>query len=99
VNFPIKREIDILARLNKIFREGLLLKSGLKGEIIEITLAPNESKTISHGLRVIPKYRIILRQTGDSVITDVDSAWTERTIGLKNNSANTVTITIKLLPG
>lgn len=86
-------------RVNELFRNGILLDKDIKGEILFISLAPNESKVIPHGLRVIPTYRLILRQTGNAVITDVDNLWTESTIGLKNESANAVVLTIKLMPG
>lgn len=74
------------------------LDNDLKGAIIEVTLAPSESKIVSHGLNAIPSYRLILRQTGNGVVTDINAAWTNKTIGLKNNSATeTVVLTIKLL--
>jgi len=93
---PIKDAKDLLTRLNDVFADGLSLKKGLSGEIITLTFAPNESKIVNHGLGRIPSYRMILRQTGNAVITDVDSLWTDKTIGLLNNSAVTVTLTIKL---
>lgn len=96
---PIRDEEELMVRLNELLRDGFSLDSDLKGEILEVELAPNESKIISHGLRSIPQYRIILRQTGNAVITDVNENWTEKTIGLLNNSANTVVLTIKLIPG
>lgn len=79
--------------------EGFSLDKDIKGAIIEVTLAPNESKIISHGLRAIPQYRLILRQTGNGVITDVDKYWTNKTIGLKNNGSETVVLTIKISLG
>lgn len=78
---------------------GFLLDKDIKGEIITVKLAPNESKIISHGLRATPLYRIVLRKSGAGEVTDIDSLWTDKTIGLKNEGANTVVITIKLLPG
>lgn len=80
--------------------DGFSLDKDLKGEIIDVTLAPNESKVIPHGLRAIPLYRLILRQTGNGVVTDVNDYWTERTLGLKNNSGtDTVVLKIKIFPG
>lgn len=79
--------------------DGFSLDKHLKGEILEFILAPNESKVIPHGLRAIPLYRIILRQTGNAVITDEDAEWTDKTVGFKNNSAVSVELTIKLLLG
>jgi len=78
--------------------DGFLLDKDVKGEIITLTLAPNESRIIPHGLRSIPKYRLILRQTGNAVISDVDAMWTDKTIGLLNNAAVATTITIKIFP-
>ena len=96
---PVQSDDEMRDRLNEMLRLGFSLENDIKGSIIDVSLAPNESKIIPHGLRVIPKYRMILRQTGNAVITDVNAAWTEYTIGLKNESANAVTLTIKLLPG
>lgn len=96
---PVGSDDDLRNRFNELLRDGFDLENNLKGEILHISLAPNESKVIPHGLRVIPKYRLILRQTGNAVITDIDLLWTEYTIGLKNESANAVTLTIKLLQG
>lgn len=96
---PIRNQDEVMDRLNDMLSEGILLEKGISGEIITLSLAPNEIKVITHGLRVIPKYRLILRQTGNAVITDVNTLWTEITIGLKNESANAVVLTIKLMPG
>lgn len=96
---PVREESDLMDRMNELLRDGILLEKDIRGDILFVSLAPNETKIIPHGLRVIPKYRMILRQTGNAVITDVDELWTEFTIGLKNESANAVTLTIKLLPG
>jgi hypothetical protein len=96
---PVRTEAEVKDRLNEMLRDGFLLDKDIKGEILNVSLAPNESKVIPHGLRVIPLYRLILRQTGNAVITDVNEAWTEFTVGLKNESANAVTLTIKLLVG
>jgi hypothetical protein len=93
---PIKSDKELLSRINDMIADGLSLKNGLAGEIIDLTFAPNEQKILSHGLGAIPKYRLILRQTGNGLITDISNLWTDKTVGFLNNSANTVTITIKL---
>lgn len=99
-NRPKKeRRINDLDDVVYRFADGFSLEKDIIGEIIKVTLAPNESKIIPHGLRAIPLYRLILRQTGNAVITDVDQYWTDKTIGLLNNSANAVVLIIKLLPG
>lgn len=95
---PVREEKDLFEKFNELLTDGILLDKDLKGEIITVTFAPNESKIIPHGLRSIPQYRLILKQTGNSVITDVNDKWTDKTVGLLNNSANTVTLTFKLFP-
>lgn len=96
---PIRSEDELMDRMNEMLRDGILLDKDVKGEILYITLAPNETKAFTHGLRAIPQYRIILRKTGAGEVTDVNSLWTEFTIGLKNEGANTVVMILKLLPG
>lgn len=88
---------DLGKEVNDVFLVGFSLEKDIKGEIIEATLAPNETKIIPHGLRAIPKFRLILRQTGNGVITDVDDKWTDKAIGLRNNGAVSVKIIFKLM--
>lgn len=90
---------EMAADLSEVKKEYValsMLESLLFSEILSITFAPNENKIISHGLKRIPTQRIILRQTGNAVITDVNVNWTDKTIGLLNNSSNAVTLTIGL---
>jgi hypothetical protein len=93
----VKDSKDLLSRMNEYLSDGLSLKKHLGGEIIEITFAANETKTVSHRLGKIPAYRLILRQSGNGLITDLDSAWTDKTVGFINNSANAVSITVKIM--
>ncbi len=70
--------------LNTVLDNGLLLGSNLGGQIIEnIKLPVGENVAISHNLKVTPKYRIILRQSGGLVITDGDLEWDDKKIYLK----------------
>lgn len=94
---PLAKDSNLLDRFNTWLVDGISLSRGLKGEILTISLAPNESIVVNHGLRNKPRYRLILKQVGNAVITDVDAAWTDKTVGFLNNSANAVTITIKLM--
>jgi hypothetical protein len=52
----------------------------------DVEIAANTSVKIQHFLGVRPKWRIILRQTGNGVITDIPEEWTDKVISLKNNS-------------
>lgn len=89
----------MMDRMNELLRVGFSLEKDITGEILNVSLAPNESKIIPHGLRVLPLYRIILRQTGNGIVTDIDVAWTDKTVGFKNESANALVLKIKIFPG
>lgn len=72
--------------------------SGLNGHIIEeVSLAATSETRISHSLKTIPKYRLILGQTGNGVITDVKAKWTDKHITLYNNGAVTVTLILLII--
>lgn len=73
-----------------------LLESFLFPAILEVSFNPNESKVFSHTLGRIPTQRIILRQTGNGVITDVNPDWNKETVGFRNNGTVAVTATIAL---
>lgn len=60
----------------------------------DITISAGGTVSIEHSLGVIPKWRIILRQEGNGVISDVYSSWNTKTITLKNNGLETVTISV-----
>ena len=63
----------------------------MNGQIIEnIKLPVGVNVAISHNLKMIPKYRIILRQAGGLVITDGDLEWTDKKIYLKANDPSGV---------
>jgi len=62
---------------------GLLLSENMSGQVIEnIELPVDGSEVrISHNLKVVPKYRIILRQSGQ--VFDGETEWTDKYIYLK----------------
>lgn len=85
-----KREFDeesygeMVDSLNTVLDNGLLISSAFGGQIIEnIKLPIGVNVAISHNLKITPKYRIILRQTGGLVITDGDLEWDDKKIYLK----------------
>lgn len=59
-----------------------------------VEIKAGKTAVIQHFLGVIPKWRIILRQTGNGVITDVSSNWNKKNIELLNNGAEDVTISV-----
>ncbi len=77
-----------------IMNKLLSFQSNFDGYIATVSLAAGETKTISHFLGVIPKYRIILRQEGNGVISDIPSGWTDKAITIINNGAVAITATL-----
>jgi hypothetical protein len=75
----------------------LSFTKNFSGSIIELQFAAGESKIISHLLGVQPKYRIILRQEGNGVLSDIPSSWTDKVAGIVNNGAVTVNATIMFM--
>lgn len=57
-----------------------------------ITIAAGATQEITNDLRVIPQSKLIVKQTGDGLVTD--GVWDLRVVRLINNGANTVTISV-----
>lgn len=84
---------EVILRFNELVKginytnKFLSIQSNFDGYIAQnVTIPFNSSVKIQHFLGVIPKWRIILGQTGNAVITDVPEEWTDKVISLKNNS-------------
>lgn len=89
--------IDYFNRLvdnYNFFNKALSLNSNFDGVIKEVFIASGQESRIYHELGTIPKYRIILRQQGNGVITDNSEGWTDAFITLKNNGVEDVTAII-----
>lgn len=75
----------------------LSLTKNFAGSTVEVTFAAGETKIISHNLGVKPKFRIILQQEGNGVLSDTPSSWTDKVAVMVNNGAVTVKATIMFL--
>lgn len=90
-------------KLNKIrskldfFNKNISLDKNFNSYIVEVDFAAGETKNIQHFLGVRPKYRIILKQEGNGVLSDIPSAWNNQTIRMINNGAVAVKATIMIL--
>lgn len=91
----------LLKHLNKFidaFNGGinkLTIDDNIDGQIISDIIIPSGSEiAIAHKLRIKPRYRIILRQLGNGLITDGVTEWTDTKIYLKNNGGVDVTVSI-----
>jgi hypothetical protein len=98
---------ELKLRLNElidqfVFQSGAIsIESNFNGFVAEnITFPAVTDPTtlgvvkIQHFLGVMPKWRIILRQTGNGVITDITGEWNNKTISLKNNGTEQVIASI-----
>ena len=85
--FTEKNFADFVNQFNAFARSiGL---ENMNAQIIDnISLPANTSVTIGHGLKSIPKYRIVLRQTSGATIVDGDDTWTDTFISLRNSDTS-----------
>lgn len=58
----------------------------------DLTIAAGETATLTNALRAIPVTRLIVRQTGDGLVTD--GVWDINNVRLINNGAVPVTISV-----
>lgn len=68
------------------------LADNMSGQIVTVEIPVGQTVAIPHNLKIVPKYRIILRQEGDLFVVDGDKEWTDKAIYLKAIST-TVTVT------
>ena len=89
------RTVDLL---NTVLRN-LTVLNNFSGQVIENIVVPlGQEIKIPHSLKVIPKYRILLRQNDvNSLIVDGTEVWTDKYITLSNKGAADTVITILVL--
>lgn len=100
-DFDAKNFGDMVDFINSIFQNGITLEDNLSGQIIEDIYLPSSGAEISipHRLKVVPKYRIILRQSNGAIIADGSTAWDDRKIYLRATNSIDSTISVLLLRG
>jgi hypothetical protein len=92
--------IDVIKAYNRLAKsynftnKNLSFQANFNANIQTATLAAGASVDIYHFLGVIPKWRIILKQEGNGVVSDVTSSWTDKKITLLNIRAAEVTVTV-----
>lgn len=77
-----------IVEINFILRN--LTLSNLDGEVVTSIIPASGTVKIPHKLRILPKYRILLKQTGGGVITDVN--FTETYIELSNSGGSDASV-------
>ena len=100
---PVKDDTkieDLIPELNKLINafnfltKSLSLEKNFNGYITTVTIPATSEVAIQHFLGLKPKYRLVLKQEGNGIITDVPSGWNDKIITLYNNGAVEVTATI-----
>jgi hypothetical protein len=91
---------DVISNYNEVVKginftnKRLSFQANFDGYIASVTIPAGSEVQIQHFLDIIPKWRIILRQEGNGVISDIPSGWNDKFITLKNNGAVSVTISV-----
>jgi hypothetical protein len=83
-----------LASLTDFLFKSLSFDSNFNGYITTVTIPATSNIQVQHFLGVRPKYRIILNQTGNGVITDIPLEWTDKVISIRNNGSVEVVVTL-----
>lgn len=79
------------------FNKNISLQSNFNCQIIDVEFTAGQTKRVFHRLGIVPRYRLVLRQEGNGLITDVPLSWTDKYITLVNNGAVAVNATIMLV--
>ena len=87
--------INQITQDSAIFNRRLSISSNFDGNILKnVKILAGATVKLEHLLGVKPLWRIILTQVGNGVITDIPSEWNDKTISIKNNGLEEVTLTI-----
>lgn len=93
----LKETNELIDKFNFLIKH-ISLSQNFDGQMLEnVEFAAGEDKEIYHKLGIRPKYRIILRQEGNGVLSDTPSGWNKYKIQIKNNGASSVKATILLV--
>lgn len=92
--------IETLNKLNEaqsFLSTNISLKSNFDGEIVSVKFAAGETKIIPHMLGKVPSGRIIIKQQGNGVLSDIPSDWKTTSIKMINNGVVEVTATMLIV--
>ena len=87
-------DVNTLINAFNFLAKSFSFEKNFNGFIAKAVIPATSELKIQHFLGVTPKYRLILRQEGNGVITDIPSGWNDKIITLYNNGAVEVTDTI-----
>jgi hypothetical protein len=88
------KNYNSLAKGVNFLNKFLSFQSNFGGYIAEVTIPAGREISIQHFLGLTPKWRVILRQEGNGVISDIPSGWNDKFITLRNNGTEEVKASI-----
>jgi len=87
---------DIIGYWNVYFRK-LSMRNNFDCQLLNVEFDASATVRIPHKLGVKPNHRLILNQSGNGLLTDVASEWTDTYVTMVNNGAVTVNAVIMLI--
>lgn len=87
---------EMIKRINTLFKS-LSIQSNFDCQIIDVSIPAATEQRIYHRLGIPPKFRLILRQEGNGLLTDIPLQWNDNFVTIRNNGAVTVNATIALI--
>lgn len=91
------REINILIDEFNFLSKYFSLRANLNADIVTVNFTSGETKVIPHKLGKVPGGRIILKQEGNGVLSDIPSGWNNTSIKMINNGSVSVTATLLIV--
>jgi len=91
------REYNEFIKSFNFLTKQLSLQSNFDCQVLNIEVPATTNLRIFHRLGIVPKYRLILRQEGNGLLTDIPLEWNDKFITIRNNGAVVVKATIALL--
>ena len=87
---------EMVKQISFLFKS-LSLQSNFDCQIVDVSIPATEDFRIYHRLGIPPKFRIILRQEGNGLLTDIPLEWNDKFVTIRNNGAVVVNATIALI--
>lgn len=87
---------EMVKQVSTLFRS-LSLQSNFDCQILDMAIPATTSQKLYHRLGIVPKFRIILRQEGNGLLTDIPLEWNDKYVTIRNNGSVEVKATIMLI--
>lgn len=96
-SFPLIKNLEELKRLLDAGLQRLKLDENFQNFQVTVTIPNGSEAKIANQLKSLPKKRIIIRQSGNGLVTDGDTPWDLDNVYLKNHGPADTTITVLFL--